>query len=106
MNDRYFDLANLAINNGFAPMPRSRSIEQYFGAVTDRRLARLRLMKIVSDAREATWALVQQGISTIDFDYVGYADEHLDRLLATAGAPELPRAARRRGATRSGGSTT
>jgi thiamine kinase-like enzyme len=96
MNDRYFDLANLAINNAFGPDAETALIEQYFGAVTDRRYARLRLMKIVSDAREATWGLVQQGISIIDFDYVAYAQEHLDRLLATAGAPdhgELLRAA-------------
>ena len=45
-------------------------------------------MKIVSDFREATWALVQQGISIIDFDYAGYAQEHLDRLLANAAAPD------------------
>src|SRR4029077_16772853 len=41
-----------------------------------------------SDAREATWALVQQGISIIDFDYPAYAQEHLDRLIANAGAPD------------------
>lgn len=88
MNDRYFDLANLAINNAFAPDAEVALVERYFGSVTGRRLARLRLMKIVSDAREATWALVQQGISIIDFDYPAYAQEHLDRLIANAGAPD------------------
>ncbi len=88
MNDRYFDLANLAINNAFAPDAEVALVERYFGRVTARRLARLRLMKIVSDAREATWALVQQGISIIDFDYPAYAQEHLDRLIANAGAPD------------------
>ncbi len=88
MNDRYFDLANLAVNNGFDPDAEVALLEAYFGAATKRRLARLRLMKIVSDARESTWALVQQGISTIDFDYPDYAQRHLDRLLATAAAPE------------------
>jgi thiamine kinase-like enzyme len=88
MNDRYFDLANLAINNTFLPDAEETLVEAYFGAVTERRLARLRLMKIVSDAREATWALVQQGISIIEFDYPTYAQEHLDRLLANAGAAD------------------
>jgi thiamine kinase-like enzyme len=88
MNDRYFDLANLAVNNGFDADDEVALIEAYFGTVTDRRLARLRLMKIVSDARESTWGLVQQGISTIDFDYPEYAQRHLDRLLATAAAPD------------------
>jgi hypothetical protein len=30
---------------------------------------------------------VQQGISTIDFDYVEYAGKHFDRLLGNASAP-------------------
>jgi thiamine kinase-like enzyme len=87
MNDRYFDLANLAVNNGFDAEDEAALVDAYFGAVTERRLARLRLMKIVSDARESTWALIQLGISTIDFDYAEYARQHLDRLLATAAEP-------------------
>jgi hypothetical protein len=43
------------------------------------------LMRIMSDFREATWGVVQQGISTIDFDYVGYADRHFVRCLESAG---------------------
>ncbi len=88
MNDRYFDLANLAINNAFLPDAEVALVDAYFSGVTERRLARLRLMKIVSDAREATWALVQQGISLIDFDFATYAQEHLNRLLAHAGAAD------------------
>jgi thiamine kinase-like enzyme len=88
MNDRYFDLANLAVNNSFDRDAELALVEAYFGVATARRLARLRLMKIVSDARESTWGLVQQGISTIEFDYAEYAQRHLDRLLATASAPD------------------
>ena len=46
------------------------------------------LMKLVSDAREGMWGVVQQGISTIDFDYRAYADEHFERLLTNASTPE------------------
>ena len=46
-------------------------------------------VRLVSDAREAMWAVVQQAISTIEFDYVGYAEEHVDRLLSSASAPEF-----------------
>ena len=41
-------------------------------------------MRIVSDLREAMWGVVQQAISTLDFDYVDYADRHFGRLLANA----------------------
>jgi thiamine kinase-like enzyme len=87
MNDRMFDLGNLATNNEFDVSAEEALLEAYFGAVTSRRVARLRLMKIVSDAREAMWAVVQQGISNLEFDYVAYAQEHFDRLLLAANSP-------------------
>ena len=46
--------------------------------------SRLALMRVVSDFREAMWGVLQQGISTLEVDFVAYADEHFDRLLANA----------------------
>ncbi len=89
MNDRYFDLANLAVNNGFTADDESSLLVAYFGWTDKRSLARLRLMRLVSDAREAHWGLVQQGVSTLDFDYAAYADEHFVRLAEAAGADRL-----------------
>ena len=34
-------------------------------------------MRIMSDFREAMWGVVQQGLSTLDIDYVEYADTSL-----------------------------
>ncbi len=56
----------------------------YFGDVTDAHRGRLQLMRIMSDFREAMWGVVQQAISTLDFDYVDYAGRHFTRCLATA----------------------
>ena len=33
------------------------------------------------------WAVVQQGISSLEVDYVDYARRNFDRLLANAAAP-------------------
>lgn len=88
-NDRYFDLGNLAVNNEFGPDEEAALIGAYFGEATPRRLARLRLMRLMSDFREAMWGVVQQGISELDFDYVGYAETHFARLRANAGAGDL-----------------
>jgi hypothetical protein len=41
-------------------------------------------MRIVSDFREAMWGVVQQAISTLDVDYVEYADRHFARCLESA----------------------
>jgi thiamine kinase-like enzyme len=90
-NDRYFDLGNLAVNNELDDDASDWLLQAYFGAVTPRRRARLALMKVMSDFREAMWGVVQQGISTLDFDYVSYADRHLDRLLTNAGRASLVR---------------
>ncbi len=45
-------------------------------------------MRVLSDFREAMWGVLQQGISTLDVDFVAYAADHFDRLLtAASGAP-------------------
>jgi len=77
MNDVFFDLGNLSINSAFGPDDDDRLLRSYFGQVSDARLARLRLMKIMSEFREGMWAVVQQAISTLDTDFVAYADERL-----------------------------
>lgn len=87
MNDRAFDLGNLAVMNELSTAAEEHLVGAYHGSVSTRQLARLRLMKLVSDAREAMWAVVQQGISTIDFDYSAYAMEHFNRLLTNASTP-------------------
>jgi len=54
--------------------------------------ARLTLMRVLSDFREAMWGVLQQGISTLDVDFVAYAADHFDRLLTVAGRPAFQRA--------------
>ena len=87
MNERFFDLGNYAVNNELDRDGEDALLAAYFGVVTARRRGRLGLMKIMSDLREAMWGVVQQGISTLDFDYTGYAHKHFDRLLGNASAP-------------------
>ena len=46
-------------------------------------LAHLKLMKIMSDLREAMWSQVQIGVSQLDFDYAGYGQKYFDRFEAS-----------------------
>lgn len=87
MGDRFFDLGNFSINNGLSEDAQVRLLELYFGEVRPVHRARLALMRILSDFREAMWGVVQQGISTLDFDYVDYATRHFERCLASAADP-------------------
>jgi thiamine kinase-like enzyme len=91
MNDRYFDLGNLAANNELDTDAEAAMIVEYFGTSSPRRAARVALMKVMSDFREAMWGVAQQAISTIDFDYAGYASTHFDRLLRNASRPDYGR---------------
>jgi thiamine kinase-like enzyme len=91
MGDRFFDLGNLAVNNDFAAEDEERLIAAYFGELSARRLATLRLMRVMSDFREAMWGAVQDVVSELEFDYRAYRDEHFERLLAAIHAPEFER---------------
>ena len=66
----------------------------YDGSVRPDRLARLTLMRIVSDFREAMWGVLQQGVSTLDVDFVAYAAGNFDRLLRNASTPRFEDALR------------
>jgi thiamine kinase-like enzyme len=96
MGDPFFDLGNFSINHDLPPDADEVLLAAYDGAASPdpARLARLTLMRVVSDFREAMWGVLQQGISTLDVDFVAYADEHFDRLLANASTPAFERALR------------
>jgi thiamine kinase-like enzyme len=90
MGHRLFDLGNLAVNNEFDGPAQQRLLEAYFGEPPDDgRRAALALMRLMSDAREAAWGVVQTVASDLDFDFVGYADEHFERLSQAAADPRL-----------------
>ncbi|HVP02707.1 MAG TPA: choline/ethanolamine kinase family protein [Solirubrobacteraceae bacterium] len=90
MNDRYFDLGNLSVNNGLDEDDDRVLLEAYFGEpATERRLAAVRLMRLMSDVREALWGVLQGVLSELDVDYEAYAAEHFARLRAAAQDPRL-----------------
>jgi len=95
LGDPFFDLGNFSINHELTPDEDRHLLNAYDGgAVAPSRLARLTLMRVVSDFREAMWGVLQQGISQLDVDFVAYAGEHFDRLIANASTPAFERALR------------
>ena len=94
MGDPYFDLGNFSINHELTPDDDANLLGSYLGSVPIDRLGRLTLMRVVSDFREAMWGVLQQGISTLDVDFVAYAGEHFDRLLSNATTPAFERSLR------------
>ncbi len=94
MGDPFFDLGNFSVNHGLTADEDAELLRAYEGSVSPSGVARLTLMRIVSDFREAMWGVLQQGISSLDVDFVAYAGEHFDRLLDNASRPRFERAIR------------
>src|SRR2546422_891781 len=89
MGDRFFDFGNFAVNHQLTENDEASLLMAYFGRVAAAQHARLRLMRLMSDYREAMWGVLQQAISELDFDFAGYAGKHFDRLLAGAEDPHF-----------------
>jgi thiamine kinase-like enzyme len=85
MGDPYFDLGNLSANHELSPDEDAILLEAYGGRADERQLARITLMRVVSDFREAMWGVLQQAISTLEIDFAAYASARFERLLNAAG---------------------
>jgi len=83
MGDIFFDLGNFAVQHDFNDEQDEILLKTYFGSPTDSQRAHQKLMKIMSDLREAMWAQVQRGVSKLNFDYAGYGQKYFDRFEAS-----------------------
>jgi thiamine kinase-like enzyme len=90
MGHRLFDLGNLAVNNELDEAQETTLLDAYYGEPpTASQTAALKLMRIMSDAREAAWGVLQAVLSELDFDFQAYARRHFERLLGAAGRPSF-----------------
>jgi thiamine kinase-like enzyme len=94
MGDLFFDLGNFAVHLQLTDAEERALLRAYLGVSSDADVppppvARLKLMKIISDLREAMWAMVQVTISMLDYDFVAYGKKHFDRYTAQLTDPRL-----------------
>ncbi|HEY8168455.1 MAG TPA: phosphotransferase [Candidatus Limnocylindrales bacterium] len=87
MGDPFFDLGNFSVNHDLDADEDAALLEAYAGEVRPAHLARLRVLRVVSDFREAMWGVLQQAISMLDVDFEAYAERHFERLLDSASRP-------------------
>jgi thiamine kinase-like enzyme len=85
MGDPFFDLGNFAVNHELDAEGERLLLESYGSDDAEA----LTLMRFMSDFREAMWGVVQQALSTLEFDFRAYADEHFERLERTAADPRF-----------------
>jgi thiamine kinase-like enzyme len=79
MGDPFFDLANFSVNQELPAASDERLLAHYFGQCDKGLLAVLALMKVVSELRETMWGVVQMAVSSLDVDFVAYAQERSGR---------------------------
>jgi len=74
MGDIFFDLANFCHHHRLNDDQVRLLLQEYFGEVTSKNFARLKIMWPMSEIHEAMWGTTQTGISKLDEDFQGYAD--------------------------------
>jgi len=89
MGDVCFDLANLAMNHSTGDADDHALLAAYFGEVPPDRLARLKLLKIVAELRDAMWYFVALNVSTDTTGFIERAGVHLERCRAAIADPRV-----------------
>jgi thiamine kinase-like enzyme len=88
-NDPAFELGNLAQELGYDDAQIEELCASYFGEASPTLLARMRLQMIMSDVGWTLWAAIQARISTIDYDFTGWAEERWSRATSALDGPDF-----------------
>ena len=90
-NDPTFELGNTCQEMEFDDARIREICRAYFGDVTADTVARMKLNMIMSDVGWGLWAAIQARISTIDFDFWGWAMDRWGRAVQKMDSAEFPR---------------
>jgi len=88
-NDPTFELGNTCQELGWDDGRIRELCAAYFGEATDALLARMRLQMIMSDVGWTLWAAIQAAVSSIEYDFWGWAEERWDRASTALAGPDL-----------------
>lgn len=88
-NDPTFELGNTCQEMQFNDDQIKEVCAAYFGDATPQRIARMKLNMIMSDVGWGLWAAIQASISTIEFDFWGWALERWGRAVEKMDSAEF-----------------
>ena len=88
-NDPTFELGNTCQEMQFSNSQIEEVCAAYFGDVVPAMIARMKLNMIMSDVGWGLWAAIQANISTIDFDFWGWATERWGRVVEKMDSEEF-----------------
>jgi thiamine kinase-like enzyme len=88
-NDPTFELGNTCQEQQYDEARIAELCAAYFGEAYPDKLARMKLNMIMSDVGWTLWAAIQANISTIDFDFWGWAVERWGRATTKMDSPDF-----------------
>jgi len=88
-NDPTFELGNTCQEMQFNDEQINEVCTAYFGRAIPDMIARMKLNMIMSDVGWGLWAAIQANISTIDFDFWGWAEERWGRAVEKMDSKEF-----------------
>jgi thiamine kinase-like enzyme len=89
-NDPTFELGNTCQEMEFNDDQIHEICAAYFGDAAADKIARMKLNMIMSDVGWGLWAAIQAEISTIEFDFWGWAMDRWGRAVQKMDSPEFP----------------
>ena len=88
-NDPTFELGNTCQELEYDEPQAAELCAAYFGEASPALLARMHLQMIMSDVGWTLWAAIQARISTIDYDFTGWAEERWARASSALDGPDF-----------------
>jgi thiamine kinase-like enzyme len=89
MNDECYDFGIYSGMNYFTEEMDVAFIKRYYGFLNEEKLARLKLYKILADIKWSMWAVVQDKIASVKFDYLNWYGMKMARLRGFSLDPRL-----------------
>jgi thiamine kinase-like enzyme len=89
LGNPYFDLGGLSVNIDLTSDGEAFLAEHYFHDASPEHLARIRLMRVASAMREATWAVIAGPVLNLDWDYQEWAGSFFARAREQCAEPQF-----------------
>ncbi len=90
-NEPSFELGNIWSESGLSLDQLEELVAAYYGEPDPAKVARARLWGLMSKYGWTLWASIQDGVSTIDFDFWAWGMEKYERAVEEFDGPDFPR---------------
>jgi thiamine kinase-like enzyme len=90
-NDPMFELGNVWSESNLSLEQLEQLVAHYYGRPLANKVARARLWGLMSKYGWTLWASIQDGVSTIEFDFWGWGMEKYERAVAEFDGPDFAR---------------